>query len=548
MAGIYRIWIWWIAAVVFWPSAEYAFAQTSVMGAGGGAWVNATEYEYFHVVVPTDASGSMLDAAADFCRLWKTSTRHDIDFDNTASGRINVWIGTGHLPEDLASQLEGIAPAEDLCYVKTYVPPPRYAARGATKQLVLAGDGELLRLAVRTFFREVLGVTWAAPGVITHPRAGYTIPAMSARIRPAFVLRDVDPRLYNEAGTDAEQVLEFRLGVGLPRVPLPVPPAPLKVPETPAPNETSRPVWGSSEAASDLADRIAALAKDPEGPARYQWPPGGGDWSLGRIQPDYSLPAEGDGGAAGFANLLMQTACEAARLLEQRSLAEPWRIRVELPEGVTAAAVPSDARARRVVVQLVPTHLDFFRDLNDRTAETNRQFRADLKGWRNSGIRVHVVLPVAGRVHPESLFPVFGALGGIMMGLHEEGVEGVYLGDPWTEWTGGNPSLGPWRAYLAALLAFDSGLDPGILSHRFCVAYYGDTAAAAVLFALRMAEQDLRSTRRPLSLDDDGSWLTEAVRNAARERLERARAEATETEAVRLDQLSRLFHVGNAAN
>jgi hypothetical protein len=214
---------------------------------------------------------------------------------------------------------------------------------------------------------------------------------------------------------------------------------------------------------------------------------------------------------------------------------------VELSEGVTAAAVPSQTSVRRVVVQLVPTHLDFFRDLNDRSVETNRQFRADLRAWRNAGIRVHVVLPVAGRAHPESLFPVFGALSGIMMALHEEGVEGVYLGDPWTEWTGGIPALASWRAYLAALLAFDSGLDSGVLSRRFCMAYYGATAAGAVLDALRMAEQDFRSTGRPLDLDDEGAWLTAATRDAVRKRLERARAELAEMEASRLDQFLGLF-------
>lgn len=531
----------------FWMLTGHALAQIT-WGAVGDAWVNAPEYENFHVVVPTDASGSTLDAAADFCRLWKTSTRHEIDFDNTASGRINVWIGTDHLPGDLASQLDGTLPGEDQCYLKTYTPPARYAARGAAKQLMLAGEGELLRLGVRTFFREILGVTWAAPGVTAHPRAGYTIPSISLRIHPAFRIREVDPRLYTLPGVDADQVREFRLGVGLSAKPMPVPPDPLSVPIKSDAGDSPRPVWGSPEAAAALADRITALVQDPEGSARYQWPPGEGDWSLGLLQPDFTLPAGHNDGSPPFADLLIKTACETARLLEQRLATEPWRIRIELPEGITATAVPAEtACARRLVVQLTPTHLDFFRDLNDRSAQANRRFRADLKAWRTAGIRVHVMLPLSGRAHPESLFPVFRTLGGMMMALHEESVEGVYLGYPWLEESGGSPSLGPWRAFLAALLAFDCGLDPQVLSRRFCVAYYGETAADAVLEAIQMAEQDFRPTGRPLDLDDDGSWLAPDTRQQIRLRLEPIRDRAAEALAVRLNQLLELFQAGSPA-
>ncbi|HOV59780.1 MAG TPA: hypothetical protein PK349_01815 [Candidatus Hydrogenedentes bacterium] len=538
-------WSAWMVTVLATAWTGAVHAQGPATTERDGVWATAPEYENFHVVVSVDASESELDAAADFCQLWKKSTRHDIDFDNTASGRINVWIGMKHLPDDLASQLEGETPGGDLCLIKTYVPPPRYAARGATKQLILAGDGELLRLTVRAFFRETLGVTWAAPGVTSHPRAGYAIPMMSARVRPAFTLREVDPRLYGAEEAEADQVRDFRAGVGLPRDPLPVPPAPLAPSVTTGTGDGSgKAAWGSPEAAVLLADRIFVLAGQTESSSLYQWPPGRGDWSLSRLQPDFAWPATAGDAMGDVADLLVKTACDTARLLEQRSLPEPWRIRVELPEGVTGVELPPDAPVHRLVLQLVPTHLDFFRDLYDRTAGANSRFRGDLKAWRNAGIRVHVVLPLAGRAHPASLFPVFKALGPTMMALHEEGVEGVYLGYPWGGISGKAPVLGSLRAYLAALLAFDCGLDPEILSRRFCVAYYGETAGGAVLEGIRLAEDAFRATGQPLALDDDGSWLTTATRQAIQERLAWARAKTGDLEAPRLDQLMQRVRAG----
>ncbi|HPU96588.1 MAG TPA: hypothetical protein PLO53_01395 [Candidatus Hydrogenedentes bacterium] len=490
------------------------------------------------MVVPSDASNAVLDAAADFCQLWKQSTRHEIDFDTNSSGRINVWIGNSHLPEDLSLLIEGDNPGEDLCIVRTYTPAPRYAARGATRQLLLAGDGELLRLTVRAFFRELLDVTWAAPGVTLHPRARYTIPVTSVKIRPSFGLREVDPRLYLMEDTPPDQARDYRMGVGLPMDALPVPPPPLNLPAqgTAAPNA---PEWGSEEAAIVLAGRIAALANGEERD-RYQWPPGKGDWSLSLIQPGFILSEQEGDKPQRFAELMIKTAGNTARRLGKEAMKEPWRIRVELPEGVTQVILPEDTPVDRLVLQVVPVTLDFFRPLHDRNVEENTRFRTALREWRVAGVRVQVILPISGRRYPELGFPNLSAMGSMLITLHEEGVEGVYLGYPWSS-VSGLPALGRWKAYLGALLAFDCGLDPDELSRRFCKAYYGESAASAVLQIMRAVEAEFRASGKALTLDDDGSWLSDTVRDRILREISSVMAHAGPAEAARLEELRQCF-------
>ena len=168
-------------------------------------WITAGGYAEFHVVIPEQASETLLYAAEMFVKYWKACTGHEIEVSAVNEGRVNVWLGQEVMTPDLLPQeeLDGLGEEEGL--VRSFEPPPRAKKQGAAKQLLIAGATDQGTLdAVFEFFERFMRVRWLAPGVVHTPHARFTMPQMDHRFRPCFAYR------FLGAGPGLEvQALEF---------------------------------------------------------------------------------------------------------------------------------------------------------------------------------------------------------------------------------------------------------------------------------------------------------------------------------------------------
>ena len=496
----------------------------------GRVWIDAGDYEGFHAVTPEQPSPLLQTAAGAFCRYWKQATQSEITASPVNEGKINVWLGANLVTKEMLNpaDLEGLSPEGAL--IRTYTPGMRYASKGARKQLIIAGKTDAGTLhGVYTFFSQMFGARWLAPGVTQPPSAKFTLLNFELRSDAAVAFREA--AVFGQwHGAGAE---EFRRGVHLPAAFVPPPPGPglfRAAPEPVTSDAADTAEYGSDAGADRLAEALAALVRagdtaDAETRARREraaWPPGTNTWSLNAI--DWLVPAcaaesaardAAEGSAA--ASLLHTANRVAARLAELFPDAPP---RVHLLLGPAVRRAPKTLRpAEHVIVQLSTEDLDFSRPMED---PANAAFAGDLRGWSRLGGTLWVADQAVNRRDARLPFPNLHTLSSNVLLCTQNGVSGVYAlgGD-----TGkaGAADFAELRAYLWAQLLWNPDVSFDDLLHEYCGLYYGP-AGEAVLAVIGMQEAAVKAAGKPLRADDACAWLDAAAAQPMRQKLEAALA------------------------
>ena len=506
-----------------------AVAQTPAQDSGH-AWIDAGDYEAFHVVTPENPSALIQTAADAFCRYWKQATRRPITASAVNDGKYNVWLGAKIITQEMIKpgELDGLSP--EGCLIRTYTPGKRYSAKGAQKQLLLGGTTDQATLnGVYTFFATVFGARWTAPGVTWVSPAAQTMKNVELRSDPAFSFREVG--VFSQwHGADAE---EFRRGLRLPAAFTPPPPnidALTTLLQPAAGVQANAVEYGSEAGAERIANAMAGLIRaeasaDAETKARREraaWPPGTNTWSLNAL--DWVVPvaaaecAERDTKEGSPAASVLFTANRVAARLAGLFPDAPPKIHVLLPPGLRHP--PKTTRpAENVVVQLSALDMDFSRPMDD---PANAAFAGDLRGWAKLGGTLWVLDQASNRRDPRLPFPNLHAIQPNVLFCTQNGASGMYaLGGA----TGADApaDLAEMRACLWAQtlwnpdLAFDDAL------REYCDAYYGP-AGAAVLECIGMEENALKASGKPLRGDDDGAWLDTATAQRIGEKITAALA------------------------
>ena len=327
-----------------------AIAQTPAVDSGR-AWVDAGDYEYFHVVTPENPSPLIQTAADAFCRYWKQATCRPITASAVNDGKFNVWLGAKIITEEMIKrgELDGLSP--EGCLIRTYTPGHRYTAKGAKKQLLVAGTTDQATLyGVFTFFTTVFSARWLGPGVTRVTPAELSMKNVELRSDASFAFRDA--AVFSQwKGPDAE---EFRRGLRLPAKPTPPPPnmealASLIQPGT---AEQANPAeYGSEAGAERIAEAVATLIRagksaDPETKTRRAhaaWPPGTNTWSLNALYWMAPVAAaecvERDAKEGSPAASVLFTANRVAGRLAELFPDAPLRVHILLPPALRHPAV-----------------------------------------------------------------------------------------------------------------------------------------------------------------------------------------------------------------
>jgi hypothetical protein len=511
-----------IALVVFQCAA---FAQAP----GGDArhvWAGAGQYEDFHVVTPENPSPLSQCAADAFCRYWNQATRRTITASTVNSGLINVWLGAKIITEEMVKpgELDGLSP--EGCLTRTYTPGPRYAAKGARKQLLIAGTTDQATLhGVYGFFAAAFGARWAAPGVTRVTAAEFTMKNVELRADAAFAFREAG--VFGQwRGATAE---EFRRGLRLPAAFAPPPPgmdafaAPLR---PAAGEEASTAEYGSEAGADRIAEALAVLIRAGESAQgetkarreRAAWPPDTNTWSLNAL--DWMTPvaaaecAQRDAQESSPAASVLFTANRVASRLAELFPDAPPRIHLLLPPALRRPP-KTLCPAENVVVQLSALDMDFSRPMEDRA---NAAFADDLRGWAKLGGKLWVLDQAANRRDPRLPFPNLHAIPSNVLFCAQNGVSGIYaLGG--ASGADAPADLAEMRAYLWAQVLWNPDIAFDELLREYCDLYYGP-AGAAVLERVSMEETAVKASGKPLRGDDDGAWLDTATVQRIGEKLE----------------------------
>ncbi len=515
-----------LCSIIALAALQCAAAAQAPAVDSGRAWMDAGDYEYFHVVTPENPSALIRTAAGAFCRYWEQATRRAITASAVNDSKYNVWLGAKIITEEMVKpgELEGLSP--DGFLIRTYTPGRRYTARGAQKQLLIAGTSDQATLhGVYTFFAKAFDARWIAPGVTRVTPAAMTMNNVELRGDSAFAFREAG--VFGQwRGADVE---EFRRGLRLPAAFTPPPPnmdaftAPLPPAAETTPNSAE---YGSEAGADRIAEAIAALIRagdgaDAETKARREraaWPPGTNTWSLNAL--DWLTPtaaaecAARDATEGGPAASVLFTANRVANRLAGLFPDAPPRVHVLLPSALRRP--PKSLRpAENVVVQLSALDMDFARPVDD---PANAAFADDLRGWARLGGTIWVLDQAANRRDPRLPFPNLHTIQPNVLFYIQNGVSGVYaLG-------GGSGADAPANlaevrahCWAQALWNPDIAFDEVLREH--CDLYYGP-AGAAVLECIGMEESTLKASGRPLRGDDDGAWLDAAAAQRIRETLE----------------------------
>lgn len=497
------------------------------------AWVDATQYEYFRVKLPEAASPELSGAAEVFADYWNRVTGRPLSGKAVEGNLIYVRFGAALASEDLLDPglLSGLP--EDGFIVLTHTPADKFARKGATRQLLFAApsDGAVLE-GVLTFFHQVFGTRWVAPGLTVARPAAMRMPQVNIVRRPPFAFREVGLCALWKDG-----VGEYRQGAHLTG---PVPAVPpgvgyfdaWKTPGgTPPPADAEPVVYGSDAAVERIAAELTALiAAPPDGGspglaarrAAAEWPPGSNQWSLNALawlRPELNDAARALNTREGCpAACVLQTANGVAAALRARFPDRPPRVHVLLPPFLRKP--PATLRSEEgVVVQLSNADADFALPAGSPQDGANKAFGEDVQGWVRTGAEVWVLDHLCNGRDPALPFPCLEALADSIFFYLQNGVRGVcYAGAAAADPAG--VDLAALRMYLAAGILWDPDAIVENMTAEFLRLYYGG-AAGAVQEYLDLTAGQRRAGGRRLALDDDGIWLDRAALGPVADRLAR---------------------------
>jgi len=467
-------------------------------------WMNIGEFASLHLVVPENASASLLFGAQLFQKYWKTCTGLPVTLSNKNEGAVNVWLGREITPTDLLprDEMETLLPSEYI--VKTYIPELRDAQNGARKQLVLTGyDDQAALDAMFVFLRHAFDIRWLAPGVVGAPPARGAISPLTVRRSPAFRYR-----FLLDAGLtkNDDATREFLLANHLPTIA----PEWLSVPTSEARFFCARP-----EALRALADEVVehlgryAKEKDPWrfGPRREilsLWHAG---YTLGCTCDYCRTQADTD-------HHDVDAAIAAANAVAERLGNSPYaeeieRVLVLLPPKYRQP--PSRLTPHpRVTVLLSAADTDAAMPL--RRQPTSRQFMEAVKAWTRLTEKVWVLEEMGLTACPILPWPKEWVVPANFQWYDQQHIEGVIvLGRTHSE----SPFIDAqaWRVFLYSSLLWDPDESVDRLLQRFCEGYYGEAASEAQAY-LRSTYAALQRTKAALSPTMpkpwwDAAWLEE---------------------------------------
>lgn len=528
------------------------------------AWVDATQYENFRVKLPEEASPALSGAAEVFADYWNRVTGRPLSGKAVEGSLIYVRFGAALATEDLLDPalLSGLP--ENGFIVRTHTPAGKYASKGATRQLLFAApsDGAVLE-GVFTFFHQVFGTRWVAPGFTVARPAAMRMPQVNIVRRPAFAFREVGLCALWKDG-----VAEYRQGAHL-TGPVPSPPpgvgyfdawnAPEETP--PAAADAEPVVYGSDAAVERIAGELAALiaaptdGADPALAARRaaaEWPPASNQWSLNALswlRPGLDDAARELNTREGSpAACVLRTADGVAAALRARFPDRPPRVHVLLPPFLRKPPAALKA-GEGVVVQLSNADADFALPAGSPQDGANQAFGDDARGWVRTGAEVWVLDHLCNGRDPALPFPCLEALADSIFFYLQNGVRGVcYAGAAAADPAG--VDLAALRMYLAAGILWDPDTIVENMTAEFLRLYYGG-AAGAVQEYLDLTAGQRRAGGRRLTLDDDGAWLDRAALGPVADRLAQDAAAvpdpAARARAEALAQAVRRLAEGNAA-
>lgn len=473
-------------------------------------WMSA-DYFKARVVIPKNASPTLLAAAQDFTRYWQLSTGEAIEFGTEQEGPVLIWLGPELMPESMVSKeaLEGLG--EQGFIIRSYTPNRRDVLYMVGSHLYISGkNDEATRDGVLEYFHRFLRARWYAPGetqAVFVENAG--VPEASLTYIPPFRFREVG---YFGMWPKEKGMGEFRIAQHLPAEfqPSPRASAGLAVP----------PAEGGAVQLEDkaLGGKVAAWIRDsaktgqgdlPLGVRTRIWRDAGGRdveaWTLNRIpmlDPALDQWLLQDAGAPGKVLALAGTVVEELR---QADATSGTHVQVLLPPD--APLPPTDMTLdARIIINLSNAACDFSRPILNAHCAENRAFLAALEAWSKTGATLFVSDQVASMRNNIAPFPNFDVLRANLYAYTQYGVSGVYA-EAWDFPEVKQAEFDRLRAYLVSSLLWNPDQVAGDLREGFLTRYYGP-ATPQVREFLDAFEQAVRNSGKPLKADGLPDWLT----------------------------------------
>jgi len=179
-------------------------------------WLDASvDFDIGAIVIQPEAPPLIQAAAELFAAHWLRSASAELPIRTEPAPGINIWLGTGVLPEKIVSpdELEDLGTQGYL--IRTFSPSKRNASLGIGPHLIIAGLSDQGTLnGVSDFFEKIAGARWYAPGetaIRTFVFAG--IETFNDTFIPGFKYREVG---YHARHTGHEAWLPWRRALHLP--------------------------------------------------------------------------------------------------------------------------------------------------------------------------------------------------------------------------------------------------------------------------------------------------------------------------------------------
>lgn len=487
--------------------------------AEGTPWRLGAELDGFHLVVPEDASPTLKEAGKAFQRLWRVATRRTISISDCNEGRTNVWLGSGIIPPDLL-EFEGpldLLPEEFL--VRTFTPKKRLSMQGAERHMFITGGTDRAVLhGVYAFFAREMGVTWLEPGLAYAPRPVSALYDIDFGGHPEFDVCQIGLLACWSNGTE-----EYGCAHGLSRGVLGGPGAVdyFDVYDAAAglenPDE-NRILYGSEAGARRLVEEIKAAADSASKETPFLWKTERGSiWLLAAMT--HLKPVLSEEGRAlneregSPAAAILYTAGAVAEQLEETFPGDRHLVQVLLSPKMQEP--PRRLRLHpNVIVQLSTANCDFARPLSDPASPANARFISLLEIWRQSGAHLYIYDHLVNARDPRLPFPCLENLQNNMLLYTQKGIDGVYFAGMPGGCAGG-ADLAALRLFLAARLLSDPDIDVGEARRVFFEGYYGPAAKTVENHTILLRDALMR-TGMPLTITDDGGWISESVLEQAR--------------------------------
>lgn len=464
-------------------------------------WMDA-DYFQARVVIPPNASPTLLAAAEDFTRYWQISTGEQIEYGTKQEGSALIWLGRDVMPESLVSPGELASLGDQGFVIRTHSPSRRDNLYFVGAHMVIAGNtDEATRHGVLEYFHRYLNVRWYGPGETQGAfveNAG--VPEVNLSYRTPFRFREVG---YFGLWPKEKGIKEYREALHLPAAFQEGAGAEAELPASDTTLDLA-----DADTPARIAEWIAAPGDFPAAAKLQLWTEESGRpvsaWHLNQLPPlAVSLRSTLEGGPAGAAQ-----AANLAQAIQQQLVKsnpdDPTHTLLSLPSS--CALPPDDLKLNeRVIVQLSNAACDFSRPILLGHTESNRAFLSALASWSKTGATIFVRDHVASTRNNIAPFPNINVLRANLYAYTQHNVQGVYA-VAWDIPEAKQAELDRLRAYLVSSLLWNpehvvEDLVSGFLSRHYAAAapHVGDYLAAF--------QESVHASGKPLLAAGLPEWL-----------------------------------------